>query len=73
MSCARRPKGSPKAVPSSRRRTGSTLKIRFQNEHLVARADGRLFGIVPDLICVLDGDTAEPITAEAIRYGQRSR
>jgi DUF917 family protein len=28
-------------------------------------------GIVPDLICVLEAETAEPITTEGIRYGQR--
>jgi DUF917 family protein len=27
--------------------------------------------IVPDLICVLDRETAEPITTERLRYGQR--
>lgn len=27
--------------------------------------------IVPDLICVLDSETAEPITTEWLRYGQR--
>jgi DUF917 family protein len=47
------------------------LQLTFQNEHLVARVDGEVRGIVPDLICVLDVDTAEPITTEALRYGQR--
>jgi DUF917 family protein len=47
------------------------LELTFQNEHLVARRDGRVCGIVPDLICVLETETAEPITTEAIRYGQR--
>ena len=28
-------------------------------------------GIVPDLVCVLESETAEPITTESIRYGQR--
>ena len=28
---------------------------------------------MPDLICVLDSDTAEPITTEGLRYGQRVR
>jgi hypothetical protein len=50
---------------------GSTLEIHFQNENLVARDDGGVRGIVPDLICVLDSETAEPITTEGIRYGQR--
>jgi hypothetical protein len=26
---------------------------------------------VPDLICVLEAETAEPITTEGLRYGQR--
>jgi DUF917 family protein len=50
---------------------GSTLELVFQNEHLIARVDGEVRGIVPDLICVLEAETAEPITTEAIRYGQR--
>jgi uncharacterized protein len=49
----------------------STLELTFQNEHLIARVDGDVRGIVPDLICVLEAETAEPITTEAIRYGQR--
>ncbi len=48
-----------------------TLEILFQNENLVARARGELKAIVPDLICILDSETAEPITTEALRYGQR--
>src|SRR5205085_12222376 len=47
------------------------LEIIFQNENLVARANGQLKAIVPDLICVLDSETAEPITTEALRYVQR--
>jgi DUF917 family protein len=50
-----------------------TMEIVFQNEFLVARVDGRLKAIVPDLICVLDGETGEPITTELLRYGQRVR
>jgi DUF917 family protein len=52
-------------------RGGSVLELVFQNEHLVARVDGEVLVIVPDLICVLEADTAEPITTERIRYGQR--
>ena len=48
-----------------------TLELTFQNEHLIALHDGQLRGIVPDLICVLEAETAEPITTEGIRYGQR--
>ena len=47
------------------------MEIDFQNENLVARHDGKNVVVVPDLICILDIDTAEPITTEALRYGQR--
>jgi DUF917 family protein len=47
------------------------MHLTFQNENLVARLDGAVKAIVPDLICVLDSETAEPITTEALRYGQR--
>jgi DUF917 family protein len=47
------------------------LEITFQNENLIATEDGAVRGIVPDLICVLEADTAEPITTEGVRYGQR--
>ena len=48
-----------------------TLEIDIQNENLVARHGGEIKAIVPDLICVLDSETAEPITTETLRYGQR--
>lgn len=49
-----------------------TVTIEFQNEFLVARdEDGRALATVPDLICILDKDNAEPITTGALRYGQR--
>ena len=47
------------------------LEVLIQNENLVARSGDRILGIVPDLICILDQETAEPITTEALRYGQR--
>lgn len=48
-----------------------TMELIFQNEYLIARCAGELLAIVPDLICVLDTETAEPITTEMLRYGQR--
>jgi DUF917 family protein len=45
--------------------------IEFQNENLIARADGETLAIVPDIISVLDAETAIPITNETLRYGQR--
>jgi DUF917 family protein len=49
----------------------STMEVEFQNENLVATVDGVVRCIVPDLIVVLEADTAEPITTEGLRYGQR--
>lgn len=45
--------------------------IEFQNEFLIAKVDGEVRVIVPDLVTVLHIDTGEPITAETLRYGQR--
>jgi uncharacterized protein len=50
-----------------------TVELTFQNEHLMARDGDRLLAVVPDLITVLDAETAAPITTEALRYGQRVR
>ena len=49
----------------------ATLRLSVQNEHLVAVRDGRVVASVPDLIMVLDSDSAEPVTTEEIRYGFR--
>jgi hypothetical protein len=50
---------------------GQELTLNFQNEHLVVRIDGEFKVTVPDLIALLDVDTGEPITTEAMRYGYR--
>jgi DUF917 family protein len=47
-----------------------TMRIAFQNEYVDARRDGRLTAIVPDLVAVVDRETAEPITTDTIRFGQ---
>ncbi|USQ79153.1 DUF917 domain-containing protein [Ornithinimicrobium faecis] len=49
------------------------LEIRFQNENLIALRNGELVAIVPDLICITESESAEPITTEGLRYGQRVR
>ncbi|MGH7921500.1 MAG: DUF917 domain-containing protein [Candidatus Dormibacteraceae bacterium] len=51
--------------------SGPALRLRFQNEHLIAERDGEVMACVPDLIAVLEAETAEPITTEGLRYGQR--
>jgi len=51
--------------------SAAIMEIEIQNEYLVARVDGRVRAIVPDLICILDSESADPITTETLRYGQR--
>jgi uncharacterized protein len=48
-----------------------TMEIEFQNENLIARREGVPIAVVPDLICIVDHETAEPVTTEVIRYGLR--
>ncbi|MFI6485874.1 DUF917 domain-containing protein [Nonomuraea sp. NPDC050663] len=50
---------------------GNQLELTFQNEHLVARLDGRVIAIVPDLICTLSTETGAPVPTESLAYGQR--
>jgi uncharacterized protein len=50
---------------------GRLLRLELQNENLVALEGGRVLASVPDLITVLDSETAEAIVTERVRYGQR--
>ncbi len=50
---------------------GREMEVIFQNEYLRARCGEKTMAIVPDLTCILDAETAEPITTESLRYGQR--
>lgn len=51
---------------------GRSVRIDFQNENLIAReSTGNILAVVPDLICLVDQDTAAPITTELLRYGLR--
>ncbi len=50
---------------------GSKLVVKFQNENLVAIKDGEIVASVPDLITILDNETAKPITTERLKYGLR--
>jgi uncharacterized protein len=45
--------------------------VKFQNENLSAEIDGVLHAIVPDLITIVDLETASAIPTESLRYGQR--
>jgi len=49
----------------------SRMELEFQNENLIARRDGVVCAMVPDLITVMDRETADSITTERLKYGQR--
>jgi uncharacterized protein len=59
------------ALISSGRGDRPEFSIEIQNEYLIARHEGRTVTLVPDLIAVLDAESAEPLTAEMLSYGQR--
>lgn len=50
---------------------GATVRVTSQNEHLLARGDGGVLAMAPDLIVMLDDATGAPVTTEALRYGLR--
>ena len=49
----------------------STMRIEVQNENLIAFLDGEAVITTPNLICLLDCETFEPITTEYLAYGNR--
>ncbi|MEM6496497.1 MAG: DUF917 domain-containing protein [Pseudomonadota bacterium] len=51
----------------------NSMQIGFQNENLVARRNGEICAMTPDLITVMDHESAEAITTEKLRFGQRVR
>lgn len=53
------------------RDSGRLLRLEIQNENLVALEDGRVLASVPDVITVLDTQSADAISTELLRYGQR--
>lgn len=50
---------------------GSGARIEFQNEYLALTVDQRPRALAPDLICVVDAETAEPVPTPDVRFGQR--
>ncbi|MGI5274080.1 DUF917 domain-containing protein [Nonomuraea sp. CA-218870] len=50
---------------------GRTLVLELQNENLVAVEDNQVRAMVPDLISVVDTETAAAVQTEDLRYGQR--
>ncbi|MDP4501315.1 DUF917 domain-containing protein [Nonomuraea turcica] len=50
---------------------GRMVRIEIQNENLVVFESGEVRASVPDLITVVDTQTADAISTEMLRYGQR--
>lgn len=53
--------------------TGEEVQVFFQNENLVAQKNGKPLAMTPDLICLVDLETLNPVTTEALKYGKRVR
>ena len=49
----------------------STMRVEVQNENLIAFCDGEPVITTPNLICLLDCETYDPITTEYLAYGNR--
>jgi DUF917 family protein len=50
---------------------GRLLRVEIQNEFLAAFEDGEVVACVPDLITVVDAQSAVAVPTELLRYGQR--
>lgn len=50
---------------------GSEFRIDFQNENLIAWKGEKVVASTPDLITLIDAETADPVTTENLRYGRR--
>jgi uncharacterized protein len=47
------------------------MEVEFQNENLIAHCNGKIVATVPDIIAIMDRETAEAINTENLKYGQR--
>lgn len=51
---------------------GQIVIVEFQNENLIVRHDnGTILATVPDLITLVEQDSAEPLATEIVQYGYR--
>lgn len=50
---------------------GSTAYVEFQNENLSAVVDGEILATTPDLVCLVDTETFNPVPTDALKYGKR--
>jgi DUF917 family protein len=49
--------------------SGTVLRIEMENEYLLALSDGEVVATTPDVLCVLDRRTGEPVQCDRIRAG----
>ena len=61
----------PQLPPNSLGGPRGVLEIEFQNENLIAHANGAVCCTVPDLITLVTLEEGEPIGTESLRYGLR--
>ncbi|MCY3935657.1 MAG: DUF917 domain-containing protein [Chloroflexi bacterium] len=47
------------------------LQIEFQNEYLIATINDEVRVTVPDMICIIEDETGEPVPTELLRFGTR--
>lgn len=47
------------------------LSLRFQNEFLIAETNKEVLATAPDLICIIENETGQPVTTEELKYGYR--
>ena len=58
-------------VEGLREDAGRVLTIEIQNENLAVREGDSILASVPDLITLLDSETADAVPTERVRYGMR--
>ncbi len=56
---------------SDMRNPDDVCRIAVKNENLIVRQGGKVLAVVPDIITVVDADSADPITTENLKFGQR--
>ena len=50
---------------------GKSAYVEFQNENLTAAVEGELRATPPDLNCLVDTETIQPVPTDALKYGKR--
>lgn len=50
---------------------GGEAFVEFQNENLRCVANGKTLATTPDLICLVDIETFQPVPTDALKYGKR--